>query len=445
MGDIKPLGSEKLQGSDKMKRILELTYYHENKNNPKSTTKSELVKESANGVYGIIREKDGYHVKKGLTESTLDYIGGMFMKNKNKFNSYAEALKRLELLSSQEIQEEATKYVLKQNKSKMEAPAPAPTFPEPAASAPAPSAPSPSPASSMAPEDMGNEDPVGGEAESPSLEDEPMDSQDMGGDEGADHMKEVQRLSGKLGQAIREIEDKMESDDVKYVINMILSAVDIEKLSDEDKEAIIDRFEPEENYDDAYTPEEPETGEDIGGEPSPEDEPEDELAETMRKLEELINTKIGSQKTPKKPIEAEIDEYFFDASDLKMDDMEPAPREPRVSGSNKIANSKMHGDNWFDEDDSYADNVDDFGDEEEYSDYDAYSSKYAGEDDPWFRQGVRKGFSSDVNFDDYSKNKEMFDRYAPIKVRKRKPSLDISPELTEINEAINTTLSKYFE
>jgi hypothetical protein len=93
MGDIKPLGSEKLQGSDKMKRILELTYYHENKNNPKSTTKSELVKESTNGVYGIIKERDGYYVKKGLTESTLDYIGGMFMKNKNRFNSYAEALK----------------------------------------------------------------------------------------------------------------------------------------------------------------------------------------------------------------------------------------------------------------------------------------------------------------------------------------------------------------
>ena len=47
-----------------------------------------------------------------LNESSLDYIGGLFMKNKNKFSSYAEALKRLELLRSQELQEE-TKFVLK--------------------------------------------------------------------------------------------------------------------------------------------------------------------------------------------------------------------------------------------------------------------------------------------------------------------------------------------
>ena len=47
--------------------------------------------------------KDGYYVKKGLNEQALDYIGGLFMKNKNRFTSYAEALKRLELLSSQEL------------------------------------------------------------------------------------------------------------------------------------------------------------------------------------------------------------------------------------------------------------------------------------------------------------------------------------------------------
>ncbi len=101
MADLKPLGSEKLNGDDKLKRILELTYYNENK---KSTSqKAELVKESkTGGVYGIVREKDAYYVKRGLNETSLDYIGGMFMKNKNKFTSYAEAFKRLELLKGQE-------------------------------------------------------------------------------------------------------------------------------------------------------------------------------------------------------------------------------------------------------------------------------------------------------------------------------------------------------
>ena len=114
MADLKPLGSEKLNGDEKLKRILELTYYN---NNKKSTgSKAELVKESTNGgVYGIVKEKDGYYVKRGLNESSLDYIGGMFMKNKNKFSSYAEALKRLDLLKGQEELQEATKYVLKTN------------------------------------------------------------------------------------------------------------------------------------------------------------------------------------------------------------------------------------------------------------------------------------------------------------------------------------------
>ncbi len=35
MADLKPLGSEKLQGDDKLKRILELTYYG---NKSKSTS-----------------------------------------------------------------------------------------------------------------------------------------------------------------------------------------------------------------------------------------------------------------------------------------------------------------------------------------------------------------------------------------------------------------------
>jgi hypothetical protein len=128
MADLKPLGSEKLNGDDKLKRILELTYYNNNKKTS-SSTKAELVSESkTGGVFGIVKEKDGYYVKRGLNESSLDYIGGMFMKNKNKFSSYSEAFKRLDLLKGQEELQEATKYVLKQNKPQQEAPMPEPSM-----------------------------------------------------------------------------------------------------------------------------------------------------------------------------------------------------------------------------------------------------------------------------------------------------------------------------
>ena len=93
MAEYKPLGSEKLGADEKLKRILELAYYNNNKKS--SSNKAELVSESkTGGVYGIVKEKDGYYVKRGLNESSLDYIGGMFMKNKNKFTKNMPRKKR---------------------------------------------------------------------------------------------------------------------------------------------------------------------------------------------------------------------------------------------------------------------------------------------------------------------------------------------------------------
>jgi hypothetical protein len=276
MADIKPLGSEKLQGDDKLKRILELTYYG-NKKNSSNTATAEYVTESVNGVYGIVKEKDGYYVKKGLNESSLDYIGGLFMKNKNKFSSYAEALKRLELLNGQEQLQEATKYVLKQNKpADVAEPVEAP-MPEPVSDVPA-EVPSDVPA------------PI----EEPSM-DLPSEEPEMG-DEGqsetkpSDYMAEIQKFSGKLGQELRDQKEKLESDDIKYVLNMIISAVDLDKLSDEDIEDIAAKFERDEESNELPSDEEsmePEMGEpEVGG------EEEEDLGEMdmMDKLESFINT-----------------------------------------------------------------------------------------------------------------------------------------------------------
>ncbi len=226
MGDLKPLGSEKLNGDEKLKRILELTYYKNGSNNTQ-TTKADYISESTTGIYGIVKEKDGYYVKKGLNESSLDYIGGMFMKNKNRFSSYAEALKRLSLLKGQEeILNEETKYVLKVNKpaSSNEAAVPAP------APAPAP-APEAAPMDAMPPMDA----PA---PEMPTGDDEMGDETGGAPESGEDKLKVVQKLTGRLGQKLRDIQDDMESDDIKYIINSVLSAVNLDKLDLEDKEEI---------------------------------------------------------------------------------------------------------------------------------------------------------------------------------------------------------------
>lgn len=413
MGDLKPLGSEKLKADDKLKRILELTYYKENKNKSNTTDKPELVKEGMNGVYGIVKEKDGYYVKKGLNEGTLEYIGGIFMKNKNRFSSYAEALKRLELLKGQEELQEATKYVLKTAspaapKSEEPAPAPAMSDAPPAPSAEAPTEERPEGDAPAEPMDMGGEE---------SPEESPMPDEEGGEESGADnapeHMKEVQRLSGKLGQAIREVNDKMESDDVKYVINMLLSAVDIEKLSEEDKEEIVDRFEPkeEEGFSGGSEDEEPSydeapelDGEDVDQKP---EEEVSEIDDPIASLEELVDTNF----------------------DLGEDDEEPSISKGKNLSRLMRSDNDFHKDWYTDNEERVSDsdiNSDDY-DEEEFDDHDAFMSKH-----------------SDVSHD--LKHKSHFDRYKPVKVRtKRNDDFDITPELSEINESIKTTLSKYFE
>ena len=73
-----------------------------------------------------------------------------------------------------------------------------------------------------------------------------MDSEEGGEEEMEGVMKSIQKLTGKLGQKLRDGEEELESEDVKYVINSVLSALDLDKLEDEDKEDILSRFEDDE-------------------------------------------------------------------------------------------------------------------------------------------------------------------------------------------------------
>lgn len=354
MADLKPLGSEKLNGDDKLKRILELAYYKTD--NKKNTSKAEVVKESkTGGVYGIVKEKDGYYVKRGLNESSLDYIGGMFMKNKNKFSSYAEAVKRLELIKGQEeLLNEATKYVLKTNKpAQEEAPAPVPAMPEePAAGGEAP----------IPPADGGEAPMGGGEEALPPLP--PEGGEDMGGEEEApseskrsDYMAEAQKYAGKLGQELRDLHDKMESDDIKYILNMIISAVDLDKLDDEDIEDIAEKFERDEEEGAVEGGEDNLGGEELGGEELPAEEPataDEELGEEanpMDALESFINSSIDEEYTDFNEedlsgLEDEEEMYEFNIDDYadldeeevddSMFDFKPDYVSPSISGDQSM-------------------------------------------------------------------------------------------------------------
>ena len=306
MAEIKPLGSEKLNSDEKLKRILELTYYNNNKKS--SSMKAELVQESkTGGVYGIVREKDAYYVKRGLNEQSLDYIGGMFMKNKNKFSSYSDAFKRFELLKGQDELQEATKYVLKQNKPQEEMPMPEPSMDAPEA-----------PVDDMSTQPAPDAAPTDGS--SVPSETPPTDGgEDMG--KRSSYMAEAQKYAGKLGQELRDLHDRMESDDIKYILNMIISAVDLDKLSDEDIEDVAKKFEREEE-EGGMGSEEP-SAEVPSEEPAVEPEAEMSEYDAMSSLDEFVNTPMDTDEIDlsKYAIKEEGDENQDDIQELDLDEI----------------------------------------------------------------------------------------------------------------------------
>ncbi len=75
--NLRPIGSEKLEGMDKIARIMEIARYKENIPTPINEDKSvEYNKVLADGKnYQIIKEKNGYVIKRTLSESTeLDFL-----------------------------------------------------------------------------------------------------------------------------------------------------------------------------------------------------------------------------------------------------------------------------------------------------------------------------------------------------------------------------------
>jgi hypothetical protein len=391
MGELKPLGSEKLSGDEKLKRILELTYYQST--DPKSES-IEIIKETKTGVYGIVKEKDGYYVKRGLSESSLDYIGGLYMKNKNKFSSYSSALKKLEFLTEQEILTEATKYVLKQNKPEpmpqKEAPAPMPTNdvtpPTPDAGSPSvPSTETPSPSAN----DFGDEE----------TSDTPENPEE--------YLKIVQKRTGKLTEKLNSYKDKLESEDIKYVLKMVMAALDLNKLSDSDEEEILSSFEDEESDENGETTPDFTAG-DANAEPTGPQETEVAEVDGISALDELINT----------PFE---DDNFSDFGDDDDDesDMNDIFNDSEISKAGKFAKKDIKKE---------------FGNDE--SDFNQDMSDNDDEEFPLYKDDTD-------NIDDVD---EMMsgESVEPMTKDEEVRELDLN-ELTDIvNSSVKETLSKYF-
>jgi hypothetical protein len=386
MADLKPIGSEKLQGQDKINRILELSRYKETTpSNINETSRVEFGKTLADGVkYEIVKEKNGYIIKKRVDES-LEYIDPM--KNRTYYRSYSQALKRMNLLAGEinrltENTDEVSMFTLEEQKYTLKLPKSAAPTPAPAPAPEAPIAPAPetdSPEMSMdLDSEMGGDD-MGGDMEMDTEMDIDTPEGDMEMDtdvssepEGEEvNFKMIQKLTGKLGQKIRMMNDAvgMSSEDIKYVINSIMSALDLNKLDDEDKDDIMAKFEEDSDY--GMGDEEGDF--DISG--------EDEFdMDTEVDMEEPVEGEMGEGDDMYLGIG---DHGFYDKSDRQMNDFN------------------------FDYD------------EEEYDDFDDFISKYPNQN--WFR----KGRSDDAEFGRDSSDRKFWDKYkeqfgGPFKLRKRR-------------------------
>jgi len=252
MADLNPLGSEKLQGMDKINRILEIARYNEPSQNVNESKADYTIQLADGKFYGIVNEKNGYIVKSGINESEMEYREPM--QNRKYHKSYSQAMKQINLLAGElnRIHEHAEninmigeqkKFVLKTPEAKMsdmgDAPEALPT-PEPA----------PEEGSEDLDLDLDLETPEG-EKEldlDMDLGDDLPEPEGVEGDEEDISFKVILKLTGKLGQKLRTLDSQegLSSEDIKYVLNSVISAVNLENLTEEDLEDVLANFEDEE-------------------------------------------------------------------------------------------------------------------------------------------------------------------------------------------------------
>ena len=414
MGDLKPIGSEKLQGQDKLKRIMEIARFNETiPTTINETSRTEFNRTLSDGNnYEIVKERQGYIIKKTISESETDYIDPM--KNRKYYSSYSQALKRLNLVAGElnriNENEEGTSMFGEQKKFTLKTPKPKmPEVSMEATPAAPPMAPPPVPAPELPASPIGGEEmDLGMDSEEMGPEgDIDMDvdaSMEIGGSDETVTFKSIQKLTGKLTQKIRTLssEEGMTSEDIKYVINMVLSSFDLNELSEEDREDILSKFEDE--------------TEDLGG--------DDMDGEDLTDDSEVEDIQSGMDI----PMEGEMEEDMYGSfGNMKRKDYK--------------------GDNYYDENDRrvrdselYGISGDDF-DTEEFDSFQKLYDKY-GDKQRWF---------------DERTGEKMFNIYKektgkPFKVKTRKSEIEeddfgngaiIDSIFGE--SKVDKVISKYFE
>ena len=282
---MKNYNPKSLKGQDKLNRIKDLMGRMTTLNESKSHSELELIKKGPNGiVYGIVRENHDYFIKTSeknsgeLLAEDFNYVGGLQNKFDERYKSYSEALKQLNLKfdmlnesygiedntnlfesdgvafgggvgfgfvmeedEDEEVEEgkmevisdsddiEEQKKVLKVDAPKVEEPVEDEVDVDMGGD--------------IADMDMGDEE-VDMEMDTEEGDME-MDTEEGDMESEDDVTKKVQKYTGKIGQMLRDMEEA-DPELEKYVINSIISALHLDEMDEEDKEDIIAKIEGEE-------------------------------------------------------------------------------------------------------------------------------------------------------------------------------------------------------
>ena len=286
-----------LKGQDKINRITDLMGRMSTLNESTSLSEIDFVKKGPNGiVYGIIRENHNYFIKTSektsgtLVAEDFEYVGGVQNKYDERYHSYAEALKHLnmkfdmlnesygietgtnifesdgvevkeanasglveikeeevgepeEVASDEDENPEDEKIILDEEPEEVDEQKKVIKV-----DAPAPPAPVEAPVEDEVEVDpFADEEGMEGE-EDPFADEEGMEGEEDMEEDGDETTKKIQKYTGKVGQLLRD-KDEPDPELDKYVINSIVSAIDWEEIPDEDVEDIIAKIEGEDEED----------------------------------------------------------------------------------------------------------------------------------------------------------------------------------------------------
>lgn len=249
---------ENLKGKNIIERMNQLMNY--------GKTTKPAVKEGRNWAdleysikapngktYGILRDQAKFYIKESIhdnpTVQDFEFIGGHINGSKKHYANYSHALSYLNLMIAEMNQKNPKSKSINllecgykekpmdENKEKEVDEKTVLKLPQ------APAAPAPAPQAAPAQQPKGNPGlDMGNDTEDNGDE---LDLGDEGHDEGSigdsEEEKEIQKLTGKLGQKMREL-DTPDADLTKYVMNSIMSALDLQDLDDSDQKQIMKKI-----------------------------------------------------------------------------------------------------------------------------------------------------------------------------------------------------------